>query len=110
MKSPIRSPRKRKPKPDPWEHALTCPLPPTISYQLLNTLREHVITYLQFVTHDMVQGDLEGALHEIQRIADRLTRITAMTPRALAAAVDADLVRFRANADAERKAQMKDRK
>jgi hypothetical protein len=56
---------KKARQPDPkdiWEHALTCPLPPSSSYQLLDTLRENVIAYLQFVTHDLVQGDLEGAL------------------------------------------------
>src|ERR1039458_1743685 len=81
--------KKARPRPtkDMWEHALTCPLPPSISYELLNTLREHVITYLQFVTHDLVQGDPPAALREIQRVADRLTRITAMTPAALDAAL-----------------------
>ena len=99
-------PRTRKPraKPDPWEHALTCPLPPSISYELLNDLREDVITYLQFVTHDLVQGGPPAALREIQRVADRLTRITAMTPRAL----DDALKTARAPwVDAERKKRVK---
>src|ERR1017187_5718719 len=98
--------KKARPRPtkDMWEHALTCPLPPSISYELLNTLREHVITYLQFVTHDLVQGDPPSALREIQRIADRLTRITAMTPRAL----DDALKTARAPwVDAERKKRVK---
>ena len=46
---------RRAPKGKPWDHALTCPLPPSISYELLNRLREDVITYLHFVTHDLVQ-------------------------------------------------------
>lgn len=62
---------------------MTCPLPVGTSYELLEVLRRHVLTYLDWVTHDLVQGDLAGALREIQRIADRLTRITAMTPAAL---------------------------
>lgn len=103
MKKPNRKQR------DPWEYSLTCPLPLKSSYQFLDSLREDVLTYLAWVTHDLVLGDLEPALHEIQRSADRLTRITAMIPRAFAAAVDDDLANFRANADTERKAETAER-
>jgi hypothetical protein len=50
-------------------------------------VREDVLAYLAFVTHDIVQSDSDGALREIQRFADRPTRITAMTPPAIEAAL-----------------------
>ena len=98
--------RPRTPKLDPWEHALTCPLPPNTSFQLLDALRRDVLIYLDWVTADLVQGNDDRATKkEIERAADRLKVIAAMMPGALAAAIDEDLARFRANADAERKAQ-----
>ena len=78
---------RRAPKLKPWQHALTSPLPPSVSYELLDRLRKNVPAYLDWVTHDMIQGDRKGALREIQRVADRLTRITAMTRGALERAV-----------------------
>ena len=75
----------RKAELDSWEHALTCPLSPSISYELLQALRLEVVKYLSWVTHDLVQTDPQKALREIQRAADRLTRITAMIPGAMAA-------------------------
>ncbi len=66
-----------------WDHALTCPLPRNIRYELLETLRKDVIGYLDWVTHTMLHIDREGALTEIQRVADRTTRIAVMTPAAL---------------------------
>jgi|ERR1035438_5779891 hypothetical protein len=103
----MKKPRTRKPKPDPWEHSLTCPLPPSSSYQLLDTLRQNVLAYLAWVTNDLVRGDLEGALREIQRCADRLTRITAMIPAALETAINDDLQRQQQQAEADREAQLK---
>jgi hypothetical protein len=96
----------RKPKTDPWKHALTCPLPPQTSFELLDTLRQDILTYLAWVTNDLVQGDPDRAAAEIQRSADRLKTIAAMTPGALAAAIDEDLARFRSRANAERRAQL----
>jgi hypothetical protein len=74
----------RRNKIDPWEHALSCPLPLSISYELLQTLRLDVVKYLNWVTHDLVMEDEQKALREIQRVADRLTRITSMIPDAAA--------------------------
>jgi len=74
-KRPKPVPRKsvpRKPKTDPWEHVLTCPLPPQTSFDLLDTLRQDILTYLAWVTQDLVQGDPDRAAAEIQRAADRL--------------------------------------
>ena len=67
---------------DVWEHALTCPLPLSSSYELLQTLRLEVVKYLNWVTHDLVLVDMELALRELQRGTDRLTRVTAMIPHA----------------------------
>lgn len=69
---------------DSWERALTCPLSPNIGYECLQTLRLSVVKYLNWVTHDFVLEEPEQALREIQRVADRLTRITAMIPDAAA--------------------------
>jgi hypothetical protein len=71
---------------DVWEHALTCPLPLSSSYELLQTLRLEVVKYLNWVTHDLVLVDMELALRELQRATDRLTRVTAMIPDAAEAA------------------------
>jgi hypothetical protein len=57
----------------------------SINYELLQTLRLDVVKYLNWVTHDLMQTDPQKALREIQRAADRLTRITAMIPGASAA-------------------------
>jgi hypothetical protein len=45
------------------------------------------LSYLEFLTHDLAQGDPERAVTEIQRAADRLKRIASLTPIALAAAI-----------------------
>ena len=66
--------------------------------------------YLAWVTNDLIRGDLQGALREIQRCADRLTRITAMLPAALETAIDEDVQRQQQQADAERKAQRTQKK
>ena len=62
MKKPTRKQR------DPWEHALTCPLPPTSSYQFLETLRLDVVKYLNWVTHDMVMQDEPKALRKFSAL------------------------------------------
>jgi hypothetical protein len=40
-----------------WKHALTCPLPRTISYELLDTLRKDALEY----------RELSATMHEICR-------------------------------------------
>jgi hypothetical protein len=45
------------------------------------------LSYLEFLTHDLAQGDPERALTEIQRAADSLKTIASWTPIALAAAI-----------------------
>ncbi len=66
-----------------WEHALTCPLPRSISYEFLETLSTDVLEYLEWITHTLILCNYEKSLREIQRAADRLTRLTAMKPMAL---------------------------
>jgi hypothetical protein len=70
-----------------WEYALTCPLPPWTSYEDLQIRRADVLSYLEFLTRDLAQGDPERAVTEIQRTADRLKTIASLTPIALAAAI-----------------------
>ena len=70
-----------------WEYALTCPLPPWTIYEDLQIRRADVLSYLEFLTHDLAQSDPERAVTEIQRAADRLKRIASLTPVALAAAI-----------------------
>ena len=62
------------------EYTLTGPLPPTISYQDLQMARADVLSYLEFLTRDLAQGDPERAVTEIQRAADRLKTIARWTP------------------------------
>jgi hypothetical protein len=57
------------------EHALTCPLPVKKNYQLIQTLRDDVLAYLEWVTHDLVRRKPTVAVGEIQRAADRLKEI-----------------------------------
>jgi hypothetical protein len=53
----------------------------------LQIRRADVLSYLEFLTHDLVQGDPERAVTKIQRAADRLKTIASWTPIALAAAI-----------------------
>src|ERR1700732_3394304 len=39
--------RRPKSPPHPWEHALTCPLPPDTSYSVLTELRDHILDFLR---------------------------------------------------------------
>jgi hypothetical protein len=104
MKSATRS-RKSKPKLDPWEHALICPLPRQSSFQFLEALRKRILVYLEWVTHDLAQGDPDAAAQEIQRAADRLKVIAAMLPAALAEVMEFNARRAIELVDAEHKEQ-----
>jgi hypothetical protein len=91
-----------------WEPALTLPLSQKPSFELLEAARQDILTFLDWVTHDVAQVDPNKTKHEIQRAAARLIEIAAATPAALSAAIEADLKRFRAEAYAERRRQMED--
>ena len=101
----MKTPRRRKPKLDDWEHALTCPLPSPPPYELLENLRQRVMFFLNWVTHDVAQGDPDGAVREIQRAADRLKLIASLTQAALLTERENYARQCRELEDAERKAQ-----
>lgn len=65
--------------PDP----LALPLRRTATYEELDVERKSLLEHLDWVTHTLTICNNKKALHEIQRIADRLTRIARMTPKAL---------------------------
>ena len=59
-----------------WEAALNWPLPPRPGFYLLDEARRHVITYLDWVTHDLARGPSPDELRrEIERAAGRLLEI-----------------------------------
>jgi hypothetical protein len=60
-----------------WDAALNLPLPPRPDFYLLEKARQHVIAYLDWVTHDPVQGPSPGDLQrEIEHAAKRLLEIS----------------------------------
>jgi hypothetical protein len=60
-----------------WDAALNSPLPPNPGFYLLEEARRHIITYLDWVTHDLARGPSPGELrHEIERAAERLLGIS----------------------------------
>ena len=91
-----------------WEPALTLPLPPQPSLELLEVARQDILTFLDWVSHDVAQVDPDGAKHQIQRAAARLIEIAAATPAALSDAIEADVNRPRAEANAERLRQIEE--
>jgi hypothetical protein len=78
-----------QPRPPVWATAwedpdpLTLPLSRTATYEQLDAERKSLLEHLDWVTHTLTICDNKKALHEIQRIADRLTRIARMTLKAL---------------------------
>jgi hypothetical protein len=70
--------RRQKTKIHPWEHALTCPLPPDTSYHVLVKLRHAILEFLRDLPHDFTLDDGDKRDREIQRAADRLKIIARM--------------------------------
>ena len=59
-----------------WEAALNWPLPPHPGFYLLDEARRHVITYLDWLTHDLARGPSPDELRrEIERASGRLIEI-----------------------------------
>jgi hypothetical protein len=57
--------------------ALNLPLPPCPGFYLLDEARQHVIAYLDWITHDLARGLPPDALErEIYRAATRLLEIS----------------------------------
>ncbi len=60
-----------------WEAALNMPLPPKPGFYLLDEARTQIITYLDWVTHDLARGPSPKELRgEIERAAERLLEIS----------------------------------
>jgi hypothetical protein len=60
-----------------WEAALNWPLPPHPDFYLLDEARRHIITYLDWVTHDLARGPSPSELGgEIERATARLLEIS----------------------------------
>jgi len=68
-------PGRRKSDIHPWVYALTCPLPRGIDYYELKDLQTHLLGYLRHLPHDFTLDHTERDA-EIQRIADRLKKIS----------------------------------
>ncbi|HUC12062.1 MAG TPA: hypothetical protein VL985_16800 [Stellaceae bacterium] len=62
---------------DGWDAALNLPLPPRPEFYLLDEARQHVVAYLDWVTHDLARGPSPDELRrEIERAAERLLEIS----------------------------------
>lgn len=60
-----------------WEAALNWPLPQNADFYLLDEARRHIITYLDWITHDLARGPSPHELRrEIERAAERLLEIS----------------------------------
>jgi hypothetical protein len=67
-----------------WDAALNLPFPTGPRFYLLEAARQHVISYLDWVTHDLAQGPSSDELQrEIDRAAVRLLEIARALQRAL---------------------------
>jgi hypothetical protein len=70
-----------------WDAALNLPLPPRPGFYLLDEARQHVIAYLDWVTHDLAQGPPPDELRrQIDHAAARLLEISL----ALCVVLDSD--------------------
>jgi hypothetical protein len=68
-----------------WEPALTYPLPPEPSIDLIDTAIDEVLNFLSFVTEQVAQRDVAQARREIGRAATRLTELSEAKPKAFSA-------------------------
>ena len=65
-----------------WDAALNLSLPPAPRFYLLEAARQHVISYLDWVTHDLAQGPPSDQLRrEIDRASVRLLEIARAIQR-----------------------------
>ena len=75
-----------------WDAALNLPLPPGPGFYLLEAARQHVISYLDWVTHNLAQvRPAEKLQREIERGAVRLLEIARALQRVLESSDRADL-------------------
>ena len=60
-----------------WDVALNWPFPPHPDFHLLEEARQRVITYLDWVTHDLARGPSADQLRrEIERATERLIEVS----------------------------------
>lgn len=60
-----------------WDAALNWPFPPHPDFYLLEEARQRVITYLDWVTHDLTQGPSADQLRrEIEHATERLMEVS----------------------------------
>ena len=60
-----------------WEAALNWPFPPNPDFYLLEEVGRHIITYPDWVTHDLARGPTPGELRcEIEHAAERLLEVS----------------------------------
>ena len=89
-----------------WEPALSFPLPESPSTELLDRARQEVVTYLDWVAHDIASaGDPDEIRKEINRAAARLIEISLRWRGACDAELEEQLEKDRAEADRERREQ-----
>lgn len=74
--------RRRNPKIDRSQHALTWALWPETSSALLQILRADISHHLDWVKHDLAQIEPDKVPKEMQRAADRLKVIEELLPAA----------------------------
>jgi hypothetical protein len=68
-----------------WEPALTYPLPPEPSIELIDETIDQVLNYLSWITEQVAQKDAVAATREIERAAARLTELAQAKPKAFSA-------------------------
>ena len=74
--------RRRNPKIDRSQHALTWALWPQTSSALLEILRADISLHLDWVKRDLAQIEPDKVPREMQRAADRLKLIEGLLPAA----------------------------
>jgi len=89
-----------------WEPALSFPLPENPTAQLLDRARHEVLTYLDWVSHDVASaGDADAIRTEITRAAVRLIEISLHWRPACDAELEEQLAKERREHDRDRREQ-----
>ena len=78
-----------------WEPALTYPLPPEPSIELIDDAIDQVLNFLSWITEQVAQKDAVTAKREIERAAARLIELAEAKPKAFSAwLLDCERQRF----------------
>jgi hypothetical protein len=81
---------------DRWEHALIRPLTRKTKFEVIELMRADLFEYLDVLTTDPYD-DKKGRVwlnNEIQRVADRLKKLTPIRAKALGDALEARRIEF----------------